>query len=45
MFKFISIAVLGFIFYKMVMPKKQLDNPRQNAESEDEDYVDYEEID
>ncbi len=47
MFKIISIAVLGYIFYRMVIPKS-IEPPKEdnsNNDTDDGEFIDYEEID
>jgi len=41
-FKYVFIAFLGVILYKMVFPKKRIDTTETDQKSEE--YTDYEEI-
>ena len=43
MFKFLTIGVLVYIFYRLVVPKKQIGESKEVEE--DVEYTDYEEID
>jgi len=49
MFKILTFAVLGYLFYRLVMPAKSLDEGDStgslNQEPDSGDYVEYEEID
>ena len=45
--KYIILAILVFIFYRMVVKPKELDPPQKKdyiQESDEEGFVDYEEI-
>lgn len=47
MFKIISLAVLGYLFYRLVVPKNVLDGPEIVEKKEvaaEDDYIDYEEV-
>lgn len=44
MFKFLSIAILGVILYRLIFPPRRIDQGRDQRVSDD-DYIDYEEVD
>jgi hypothetical protein len=47
MIKLLTIAILGVILYRMLFPPQRIDRPggSDGRNNEDDDYVDYEEID
>jgi len=46
MIKFLIIAGLAFVLYRMIMPKKAIEMPQENPPAEEStDFVEYEEID
>lgn len=44
MFKIITFIVLGYILYRLVMPKRQIDSSKEQERDNDE-FTDYEELD
>lgn len=47
MIKLLTIAILGVILYRMLFPTQRIDRPggRERHDRDEDDYVDYEEID
>ena len=47
MIKLLTIAILGVILYRMLFPPQRIDRPggRERHDRDEDDYVDYEEID
>lgn len=44
MIKLLTIAILGVILYRLLFPKPRLED-RHRDEYNDDDYIDYEELD